>query len=112
MKPHTTEYRKNTMPESFLVAGLDGKKTLEAVQLATFAREIDGKRFRFVVTYRPRAGNEISLTHRDCGKRVCGIPHIAIQAALDDYGVAGRGELDKLIARVGAARVRSVLLGE
>lgn len=94
--------------KTFLVADKNGQKTLEAEQLATFAHYIQQVQFRFVVTKLPRA-NEIVLTHRDSGARVCAIPYNSLIAAAGDHVVAAKGELQKLIERVGEARVRSVL---
>lgn len=97
----------NAARKEFLVAGLNGR-TIIAFQLATFAHYIENIQFRFVVTQIPGAA-EVVLTHRNSGRRVCAVPHISIQAAAGDYVVAARGELEKVIERAGAARVRSVL---
>lgn len=96
------------MKKTFLVADSDGNRTIEAEQLATFAYYIQGEQFRFVVTHAPRI-NTVALTHRTSGKRVAEVPHISIQAARGDYKLAGEGALKALIARVGEARLRSVL---
>lgn len=95
-------------PRMFMCQGPDGGRTLEAEQLATFAHYIQGAQFRFVVTKLP--GEVVgSVTHRHSGARVCAIPVIALQASAGDVKVAAIGELEKVIARAGAARVASVL---
>ncbi|MFG7180679.1 hypothetical protein ACGYQ5_14220 [Burkholderia pseudomallei] len=94
--------------KTFAVNGTDGQK-LDAEQLATFAHYIGNEQFRFVVTRLP--GQHAVLTHRASGSKVVEIPYMAQFASLGDYTVAGKAELEKLIARVGAARVASVLRG-
>ncbi|WP_186276557.1 hypothetical protein [Burkholderia gladioli] len=98
----------STARKEFFVAGTNGERTIMAFQLATFAHYIENIQFRFVVTQIPGAA-EVVLTHRNSGRRVCAVPHVSIQAAAGDYVVAARGELEKVIERAGAARVRSVL---
>jgi len=51
----------------------------------------------------------MSVTHYDSGKRVCTVPPMSICAARMDEKAAAKMELDKLIARVGEARVQAVL---
>ncbi|KGC20292.1 hypothetical protein DM48_7853 [Burkholderia gladioli] len=96
------------MIQTFMVADMNGGRSIKAVQLATFAHYIEGVQFRFVVTRLP-VPSSIGVTHRDSGKRVCELSDDAIAAAAGDYVVAARGELGKLIQRVGTARMRSVL---
>lgn len=94
--------------KTFMVADIDGNKTIEAEQLATFAYYIQQCQFRFVVTQTPRS-NTIAVTHRDSGKRVTVVEHVSIMAARGDHKLAGQGALKALIDRAGEARVRSVL---
>ncbi|WP_156509268.1 hypothetical protein [Ralstonia mannitolilytica] len=94
------------MSKTFKVAGADGP--IEAEQLGTFAYYIQNIQFRFVITKLPGMPTA-DVTHRVSGKRLCAIPFTALQAAVGDYVVAGKGELRNLIDRVGEARVRSVL---
>lgn len=94
--------------KTFMVADAEGNKTIEAEQLGTFAFYIQAVQHRFVVTQIPGTAT-VALTDRASGKKVRTISHTSIQAALGDYVVAGKGELQKLIDAVGAARVRSVL---
>jgi len=91
-----------------MCAGPDGQKTLEADQLATFAFYVKNIQCRFVVTQLGKFA-EVSVTHRDSGKRVCTIPYMSTIAALGDYVVAGKGEIQRLIDRVGAEKVLAVL---
>lgn len=96
------------MKKTFLVAGPDGAKTIEAEQLATFAHYIQNIQYRFVVTRVP-GNNTIGVTHRNSGKRVCAIPYGSVTAAVNDYKVAGVAALQDLIGKVGEARVASAL---
>ncbi|MCA8065525.1 hypothetical protein [Burkholderia sp. AU38729] len=95
-------------PKTFKVSGTNGSLSLEAKQLATFAHYINQQQFRFVVTQLPHEVTP-SLTHRASGLRVASIPFIAIQAAAGDYKVAALSELQRLIERVGEARLASSL---
>lgn len=52
-----------------------------------------------------------SITHADSGMRVCLLGPTSILAALGDEMLAARSELDRVIDRVGAARLRSVMAG-
>lgn len=52
-----------------------------------------------------------SITHADSGMRVCLLGPTSILAALGDEMLAARSELDKVITRVGAERIRSVMAG-
>jgi len=79
--------------------------------------EVEGRRFSHYVAncrfwfflHKEVGGNMLTVTHCDSGKRVCGVPHFSVAACLNDSKAAAKMELDKLIARVGEARVRSVL---
>ncbi|SPA25913.1 conserved hypothetical protein [Cupriavidus taiwanensis] len=96
------------MKKTFLVAGTDGSKTIEAEQLATFAHYIQNVQYRFVVTRVP-GDNSIGVTHRNSGKRVCTIAYGSVAAAANDYKVAGLSALQALVTKVGEARVASAL---
>ena len=95
-------------PKTFMVANAAGERVLPARQYATFTHYIQGEQFRFVVTQQP-SSNVIKVTHRASGMGVAEIPHIALQAAVGDYFVAGKAAFEELVKRVGAARVRSVM---
>ena len=79
--------------------------------------EVEGRRFSHYVAnvqfwfflHKEIGGNRQVVTHYDSGKRVLFVPHHAIAACLNDPKAAAKMELDKLISRVGGARVRSAL---
>ena len=89
------------------------KITLESGEVV----EVEGRRFSHYVAnvqfwfflHKEIGGNQQVVTHYDSGKRVLYVPHHAIAACLNDAKAAAKMELDKLISRVGEARVRSVL---
>ena len=85
-----------------------GTGMVDAEQLATFAHYVQGGQFRFVVT-RLHPHLPIMVTHRASTKAVCEVTPMGMMSANYDYAAAGRAALAKLIARVGEARVRSVL---
>ena len=76
-----------------------------------FSHYVDGVRFWFAFHKATDHAATYVVTHIESGKRVCFVPHIALAAALGDDIAAARGEIDKLVARVGAPRARSVLVG-
>lgn len=79
--------------------------------------EVEGRRFSHYVAnvqfwfflHKEIGGNQQVVTHYDSGKRVLYVPHHAIAACLNDAKAAAKMELDRLVSRVGEARVRSVL---
>lgn len=89
------------------------KITLQTGEVA----EVEGRRFSHYVEnvrfwfflHKEIGGFGQVVTHYDSGKRVLHVPHYAIAAALGDVKAAAKGEIDKLVFRVGGARVRSVL---
>lgn len=95
------------MPTTFMVAGPDGPKSIEAKQLATFAYYIEQVQFRFVVTELP--GRLPDVTHRHSGLRVCGIELTTLSACRNDPLEAGKLALKRIIEAKGEARVASAL---
>lgn len=89
------------------------KITLESGEVV----EVEGRRFSHYVAniqfwfflHREVGGVRWVVTHYDSGKRVLYVPHHTLAACLSDTKAAAKMELDKLISRVGEARVRSVL---
>ena len=89
------------------------KITLQTGEVA----EVEGRRFSHYVEnvrfwfflHKEIGGFGQVVTHYDSGKRVLHIPRYVIAAALGDVKAAAKSEIDKLVSRVGGARVRSVL---
>ena len=82
--------------------------------------EIEGRRFsHYVGPYRvwfflhKAIGGRFGLdvTHCDSGKRVCEVPHHMVAACCYDTKSAAKMALEKLIEKVGAECMRSVLAG-
>lgn len=81
--------------------------------------EVEGRRFSHYVgniqfwffLHKTVGGHGLTVTHFESGKRVCDVPHHVVAACLNDTKAAAKMELDKLVARAGAERVRSVLSG-
>lgn len=81
--------------------------------------EVTGRRFsHYVGPYRfwfflhkSVDANGYDVTHCDSGKRVLRVPANTVCACLNDEKAAAKLELDRLIERAGAERVRSVLAG-
>lgn len=79
--------------------------------------EVTGRRFsHYVGPYRfwfflhkSVDAHGFGVTHYDSGKRVLQIPANSVLACLGDEKAAAKMELDKLVERVGAERMRSVL---
>lgn len=88
---------------------ISGGQFVEAQQLATFTRYLQGIQFRFVVTR--MAGEQPAVTHRLSGKRVCWITHTEQAACLGRIKDAANLALDHLIQQHSEARLRSVLAG-
>lgn len=79
--------------------------------------EVEGRRFSHYIAnvqywfflHKEIGGNRQVVTHFDSGKRMLFVPHHTIAACMNDTKAAAKMEIDKLVARVGDARVRSVL---
>jgi hypothetical protein len=79
-------------------------------------REVEGRKFahyvgaiRYWFFYHTENGTT-TCSHLDSGKRVCAVTGIV--AARGDVKAAAKADLDRLIARLGEARVRSCLNAE
>lgn len=81
--------------------------------------EIGGRRFSHYVAnirfwfflHKTIGGVGLTVTHYESGKRVLEIPHHMVAACQNDTKAAAKMALDKLIAKAGPERVRSVLAG-
>lgn len=81
--------------------------------------EIEGRRFSHYVAnirfwfflHETIGGVGLTVTHYESGKRVLAVPHHTVAACRNDTKAAAKMALDKLIAKVGPERVRSVLAG-
>lgn len=75
-----------------------------------FSHYVQNVRFWFAVHPTPGQHGALTVSHWGSGKRVCVVPAISRIAGVGvkDQDIA-RAEIDKLCARVGEARVRSVL---
>lgn len=75
-----------------------------------FSHYVDNVRFWFAVHDSVSDVGKLTVSHWDSGKIVCNIPYISRLAGanMSDANL-GRAEIDKLVARVGAKRVASVL---
>lgn len=94
--------------KAFEIVGVGGER-LACEQLATFAEYVQGEQFRFVVLRRPDT-HEINVTHRESTKRVAVISGLVDRLGVDWVAV-GRDEIQKLVTKHGAPKVRSVLAG-
>ena len=82
-----------------------GKKMVRAKK---FAMEIQGEEFFFLFHKSP-SHNCMKVSEFVSGKGVVDVPTMVIIQAGNDEIAAAKGEIQKLVDRVGAARVRSVL---
>lgn len=81
--------------------------------------EIEGRRFSHYVAnirfwfflHKTIGGVGLTVTHYESGKRVLEVPHHTVAACRNDNKAAAKMALDKLIAKAGPERVRSVLAG-
>lgn len=81
--------------------------------------EIEGHRFSHYIAncrfwfflHKQIGGNCLTVTHWDSGKKVCLVPNNSIAACVGDAKSAAKMELDSMAKRVGAERMRSVLIG-
>lgn len=78
------------------------------VEARKFSHYIGGARYWFAY----HKGTDIFgqvVTHLDSGKRVCEVPALYAAACLSDTKAAAKMAIDKLVERVGADKVKSVL---
>lgn len=78
-------------------------------QFATFTYYINNVQFRFVVTAATNRSDSFTVTHRHSTKKLTEYSAFELIAACHDHKVAGKSAIIKLINRVGADRVFSVL---
>lgn len=81
--------------------------------------EVEGRRFSHYIAnvqywfflHKEIGGYRQVVTHFDSGKRMLFVPCHTIAACMNDTKAAAKLEIDRLVSRVGDARVRSVLAG-
>ena len=92
---------------SLIVTLQDGTKT--EIKGRRFSHYVQNQQFWFLL-HEAVNSNALTVTHWDSGKKVLDVSMITRMETLDDKKAA-KADLDKLIQRHGAARVRSVLAG-
>jgi len=95
------------MSRQFIWVGNNPKYELEL--LGTFNINIDGTRYKLLVTSDYRRGHQLSVTDARSGMRVVGIPSIPEGKEPTSLRVVGRRAVKALIEQHGEAMVGAVL---
>lgn len=82
---------------------------LVQVEGRKFAHHVDGVRFWFICHEGIGAPHTIVITHYLSGKRVLDVSLTTRIACCGDNKAAAKRELDRLVERAGAAKMRAVL---